>query len=143
MVMEQIVEFITNHIILSGAFVAILTLLFIDLLGSKLKGYPSASPAEATQLINRENAVVLDIREDNEFQTGHIVNAIHIPLSYLKDRTTELEKYKSRPIIAACRSGSRSGQACSQLKKAGFENIYNLKGGMMAWQHASLPIDKH
>jgi len=142
MAMEQFVEFITNHIILSGAFVAILTLLLIDLFGASLKGYPSATPVEATQLINREDAIVLDIRENKEFQGGHIVNAIHIPLGNLKERHAELEKYKSRPIIAACRSGSRSGQACSQLKKAGFENIYNLKGGMMAWQHASLPIDK-
>lgn len=141
--MEQLVEFITNHIILSGAFVAILTLLLIDLFGAKLKGYPSATPGEATQLINRENAVVLDIRQDNEFHAGHIVNAIHVPLGHLKDRKAELEKYKSRPIITVCRSGSRSGQACSQLKKAGFDNIYNLKGGMMAWQHASLPIDKN
>lgn len=140
--MEQFVEFITNHIILAGAFVAILTLLFIELFGASMKGYAQASPVEATQLINREDAVVLDIREDNEFYSGHIVNAVHIPLNYLKDRQTELEKFKDRPIIAACRSGNRSGQACSVLKKAGFENIYNLKGGMMAWQHASLPLDK-
>ncbi len=140
--MEHLVEFITNHIMLAGAFVAILTLLTIDLFSAQLRNYGSASPVEATQLINREDAVVLDIREDNEFHSGHIVNAVHIPLSRLKDRTADLEKYKARPIIAACRSGSRSAQACSQLKKAGFENVYNLKGGMMAWQHASLPIDK-
>lgn len=141
--MEQFIEFITNHIILSGAFVAILTLLIIDLLGANLRGYPAATPTEATQLMNRENAIVLDIREDNEYHAGHIVNAIHIPLGYLKDRKDELEKYKNRPIIAVCRSGSRSGQACSLLKKEGFENIYNLKGGMMAWQHASLPLSKN
>lgn len=141
--MEQLFEFITNHLILSSAFVAILTLLLIDIFGANLKGYPSTTPGEATQLINREDAVVLDIREEGEFHSGHIVNAIHIPLGFLKDRSAELEKYKSRPIIAACRSGSRSGKACSMLKKAGFEKMYNLKGGMMAWQHASLPIDKN
>ena len=140
--MEQFVEFVTNHIILAGAFVALSTLLFLDLFGAKLKGYPVVDPSGATQLINREDAVVLDLREGNEFHNGHIVNAVHVPLSSLKDRQSELEKYKSKPIIAVCRSGSRSGAACSQLKKAGFENIYNLKGGMMAWQHASLPIDK-
>lgn len=140
--MVQFVEFITNHIMLAGAFVAILALLVIDIFGARLRSYASASPTEATQLINREDAVVLDIREDNEFHSGHIVNAIHIPLGYLKDRAADLEKYKTRPIIAACRSGSRSAQACSLLKKAGFENIYNLKGGIMAWQHASLPLDK-
>ena len=140
--MEQFVEFVTNHIILAGAFVAILSLLIIDLFGARLKGYPAVGPGEATQLINREDAVVLDIREDNEFHSGHIVNAVHVPLGFLKDRQASLEKYKSKPIIAVCRSGNRSGSACSQLKKAGFENIYNLKGGMMAWQHAGLPIDK-
>ena len=140
--MEQFAEFVTNHIILAGAFVALSTLLVIDLFGAQLKGYPAVGPGEATQLINREDALVLDIREANEFHSGHIVNALHIPLGNLKDRHADLEKYKSKPIIAVCRSGSRSGSACSQLKKAGFENIYNLKGGMMAWQHASLPIDK-
>ena len=140
--MEQLVEFVTNHIVLAGAFVALLTLLFIDLFGARLKGYPAVGPTEATQLINREDALVLDIREGNEFQMGHIVNSLHIPLSKLADRKSELEKHKNKPIIAVCRSGSRSGAACSQLKKAGFENIYNLKGGIMAWQHASLPIDK-
>lgn len=140
--MEQFVEFVTNHIILAGAFVALLTLLIIDLFGAKLKGYPAVGPTEATQLINREDALVLDIREGNEFHSGHIVNALHIPMSKLSDRQAELEKYKSKPIIAVCRSGNRSGSACARLKKAGFENIYNLKGGMMAWQHASLPIDK-
>lgn len=140
--MAQFVEFITHHIVLSAAFVAISALLIIDLLGSRLKGYASATPSEATHLINRENAVVLDIREDNEFHSGHIINAVHMPLAYLKDRKTELEKYKNRPIIAVCRSGNRSGQACSLLKREGFENIYNLKGGIMAWQHDSLPLDK-
>ncbi len=140
--MEQIVEFITNHYLLTGAFVSILALLFLDIFGGKMRGYSVATPSEVTQLINRENALVLDIREENEFHSGHIVNAIHIPLGYLKDRMAELEKYKNRPIITACRSGNRSSNACSLLKKEGFENIYNLKGGMMAWQHASLPLDK-
>ena len=108
MMMEQIIEFISAHIILSGAFVAILALLLVDIFGSSLRGYISATPVEVTQLINREDALVLDIREENEFHSGHIVNAIHIPLGYLKDRKVELEKYKNRPVIAACRSGSRS-----------------------------------
>ncbi|MDH5444425.1 MAG: rhodanese-like domain-containing protein [Gammaproteobacteria bacterium] len=140
--MEQFVEFVTNHIILAGAFVALSTLLFIDLFGAKLKGYPAVGPSEATHLINREDAVILDIREGNEFLSGHIVNSIHIPLGNLQDRQGELEKFKNKPIIAVCRSGQRSGTACARLKKAGFENIYNLKGGIMAWQHASLPLDK-
>jgi len=140
--MEQFLEFFNNNLILCSAFVAILFLLLMDIFGAKLKGYGAASPTEATQLINHEDAVVLDVREDNEFHSGHIVNSVHIPMSFLKDRVTELEKHKSKPIIVSCRSGSRSASACSVLKKQGFENVYNLKGGVMAWQHANLPLTK-
>ena len=140
--MEQLIEFITNHIILTSAFFALSVLLLMDLFGANLRGYQSATPSDATQLINREDAVVLDIREDNEYHSGHIVNSLHIPLSHLNNRITELEKHKAKPIIIGCRSGSRSSKACSMLKKQGFEHIYNLKGGIMAWQHANLPITK-
>lgn len=140
--MEQFLEFFGNHIILSSVFMAILFMLLIDIIGPGLKGYGITSPAEATRLINQENAVVLDVREDNEFLNGHIVNSIHIPLKFLSDRVKEMDKHKSKPIIVSCRSGSRSASACSMLKKQGFENVYNLKGGVMAWQHANLPLTK-
>lgn len=140
--MEQFLEFFSNNLILSSIFMAILFLLLIDLFGARIKGYGVAGPAEATHLINHEDAVVLDVREDNEFLGGHIVNSIHIPLKFLKDRVNELEKHKSKPIIIGCRSGSRSASACSMLKKHGFENVYNLRGGVMAWQHANLPLTK-
>ena len=65
---------------------------------------------------------------------------MHVPLSQLNDKQEQLAKYKDRPIIAACRSGHRSGQACATLKKAGFENIYNLSGGVMGWKNANLPL---
>ena len=140
--MEQLIEFTTNHIILTSAFFALLVLLMMDLFSASLRGYQSATPSDATQLINREDALVLDIREDNEYHSGHIVNSVHIPLGHLDKRITELEKHKAKPIIVGCRSGSRSARACSMLKKQGFEHIYNLKGGIMAWQHANLPITK-
>ena len=88
------------------------------------------------------NAVVLDVREDNEYLKGHIINSVHIPLSYLSNRIGELDKHKDKPIIVSCRSGQRSGQACAMLKKQGFENVYNLSGGMMAWQNDNLPVTK-
>ena len=125
-----------------AAFVAISAMLMMSLFGQRLRGYLAASPAEATMLINREDAVVLDVRETNEFQTGHIVNSVHIPQGFLKDRLNELDKHKTKPIVVACRSGHRSGQACSLLKKNGYENIYNLSGGVMAWESANLPLQK-
>lgn len=140
--MAQYIEFATNHWMLFTALLVILFMILMSVFGQRLRGYQSASPGEATMLINREDAIILDVRETNEFQTGHIVNSIHIPQGFLKDRLGELEKHKGKPIVVACRSGHRSGQACSLLKKSGFENIYNLSGGVMAWESASLPLQK-
>lgn len=140
--MEQYIEFIGNHYILSAAWIAVLLMLVYSFVGARLRGYASANPNLATQLINRENAVVVDVREENEYLKGHIVNAIHIPLSYLNDRIKDLDKYKDKPIIVGCRTGQRSAQACAQLKKHGFEKVYNLSGGVMAWQNDNLPLTK-
>jgi len=67
---------------------------------------------------------------------------VHIPLSEFKSRLSELDKYKDKPVIAYCRSGSRSFSACKTLKKAGFETVSNLQGGIMAWQSQNMPVSK-
>jgi rhodanese-related sulfurtransferase len=140
--MEQYIEFIGNHYILSAAWIGVFILIVYSFIGAKLRGYQNANPAQATQLINHNDAVILDVREENEYLKGHIVNSVHVPMSYLSERMKELEKYKDKPIIAACRSGQRSAQACATLKKNGFENVYNLSGGVMAWQSDNLPLTK-
>ena len=93
-------------------------------------------------MINHDDALVLDVRENKEYNEGHIINSLHIPLSNIKTRMNSLEKYKSKKVIIACRSGHRSGQACATLKKEGFENVFNLSGGVMAWESANLPLIK-
>ncbi len=140
--MDQTLNFISNNLPLFGALVVILGMLGYNLFGSRLRGYSSASPTEAIRMINHDSAVVLDVREDGEYQNGHIINALHIPQGRVKDRLQELDKHKDKAIIVSCRSGSRSGQVCAQLKKQGFESVYNLAGGVMAWQSASLPLVK-
>ncbi len=140
--MEQTLSFISNNLPLFGALVVILAMLGYNLFGSSLRGYKTTSPTEAIQMINHDNAVVLDVREDGEYHNGHIINALHIPQNHLKNRLQELGKHKDKAIIVSCRSGSRSGQACALLKKQGFESVYNLAGGIMAWQSASLPLVK-
>jgi rhodanese-related sulfurtransferase len=117
-------------------------MLVYSFFSARLRGFHGIHPAMATQLINRENALILDVREDNEYREGHIVNSLHIPVGYLSDRMKELEKYKDRPIIVGCRSGQRSSQACATLKKQGFEAVYNLNGGIMAWKNDKLPLTK-
>lgn len=140
--MEQFVEFAGNHSYLFLAFSVVTGLLVWSFLGEQLSGVNALLPQEATLLINHKDAIVLDVREDNEYTQGHILNAVHIPINILSDKISRLEKYRSRPIIASCRSGSRSSQACRLLKKNGFEKIHNLKGGIVAWQNASLPLAK-
>ena len=96
----------------------------------------------ATRLINHEDAIIVDVRGEGEYGQGHIVNAIHIPMTSLPDQVTKLEKYKSRPIITACRTGQQSANACVTLRKRGFEQVYNLGGGMLAWENENLPVTK-
>ncbi|MGD8483405.1 MAG: rhodanese-like domain-containing protein [Thioalkalispiraceae bacterium] len=141
--MENLASFISNNLFLVAALVVVLVMLFLNIFGARLRGYQAASPSQATQLINQQDALVLDIRQDNEYQAGHIINSKHIPLAFLNDRLADLEAYKNKPIITVCRSGHRSAQACSSLKKAGFESVYNLSGGVMAWESANLPLTKN
>lgn len=100
------------------------------------------SPVEATLLINREDAIVVDVRDQGEYAQGHIPNARHLPLAELERRSGELEKFKDRPLILCCASGARSASAVAQLKKAGFGKIYNLRGGLMEWEKAGQPISR-
>lgn len=97
-------------------------------------------PAEAVQVINHQNAVIVDVRTDKEYQEGHIVNALHIPLGVLENRVSELKNYKTTSLIMVCRSGARSASAATILKKQGFEEVNNLNGGMLAWSSANLPV---
>lgn len=138
----RIIEFVGNHPLLIAAFFGTLGLLIASEVSRLLSGMKSIGPTEATQLSNREDAVFLDIREEGEYRGGHIPESIHIPIKQLPERVGELGKHKGRPVIAYCRSGSRSSSAGSLLKKHGFENVYNLGGGITAWQKANLPLSK-
>lgn len=97
---------------------------------------------EATRLMNQGTTLVLDVRDEKEFAEGHLPRARHIPVRELATRLEELSKFKSKPVIVTCRSGPRAGAACRLLKKSGFTNVYQLKGGINAWQQASLPLEK-
>jgi rhodanese-related sulfurtransferase len=108
----------------------------------QLSGVKDAGIMEVVQLINHKDAVVLDVREESEYYSGHVPHSRHIPLGALGKRHIELERYKNRPLVVVCRSGARSGRACGMLRKLGFEEVYNLSGGVGAWQQANLPLEK-
>jgi len=117
-------------------------MLLWSFVGNRLRGVRDVNCAGALQMINHKDAVVLDVREQAEYQSGHLLNAKQIPLLKLRDRIGELERYRDRPIVVVCRSGQRSATACAMLGREGFAQVYNLAGGVMAWQKANLPLEK-
>lgn len=137
--MEQLLEFTGNHPILISAFLIVLSALMWNLITDP-GGKNAVDPLGATAMINHEDAVVLDVRSMKEFNDGHIVNSVNIPLNSLGGNIKQLDKHRGKPVIAVCRTGSRSGAACSMLRKNGFENVKNLRGGIMAWESANLPV---
>ncbi|AKJ95893.1 MULTISPECIES: rhodanese-like domain-containing protein [Thioalkalivibrio] len=140
--LERLPEFLANHPILTGALLAVIgMILFVELRRLNRK-YRSLSPVEAVRVINQDDALVLDVREDNEVASGRIGGAKHIPLGSLKKRMGDIEKYKDKPVVVYCRSGNRSASAAQQLTAAGFEDVVNLQGGIQAWQSANMPIKK-
>jgi len=137
---DQLFEFVQNHPLLVGAFLMVLVAwIAYEVRNSSANGVTSS---EATQLINREDAVVLDTREAGDFKAGHIAGARNIPQSKIDDRLAELDKVKEKPIVVVCKQGQSSGATVAKLAKAGFARPLKLKGGMMQWQADGLPVVK-
>lgn len=135
-------EFVTDSWYLFAALVLVLAMLGMTYLTQIIYKIKSVSAAEAIGLINRQDAVVVDVGEPAEFQTGHLPHAINMPLTKLASNLGALNKHKNKPIIIACRAGNRSIKAAITLKKSGFENVYSLAGGLLAWQKENLPIER-
>lgn len=141
--MEKIPEFVANHLFLFSLLTAILVLLIWNIYGDVISGIRQVTPAEATRMINHENAVILDIRKADEFADGHIINAVNIPMKDIENRRKELEKYKDLPVILYCMNGSDSPRVARILRQTGMEKTCYLKGGLIAWRNANMPIDRN
>jgi len=135
--MAQFVEFVGNNWMLASLWVALVVALVLH------RSKTSASAVglqQAVFLINRKDAVVLDVRDKREFDAGHIVDAINIPITKLASRVKELDKFKERPIVVACKMGQHSGEACKILTNAGFADVVRVRGGIAAWRADQLPL---
>jgi rhodanese-related sulfurtransferase len=143
--LEQFLAFLQKnplHLVLFGTAVITGGMLVWPLVNRLIRPGHEVSVVEAVQLINRRDAVVIDVRDAAEYASGHITNARHIPEAQLVERMKELEKFKARPIIVACRAGGRAASAASALRKNGFGEVFALRGGIGAWQQASMPLEK-
>jgi len=135
---QKILEFVQNNLM----YVVLAVVSGSMLLWQMIKGTGGSqvTPQQATLMMNREDAIVIDVRDAKEWATGHIPNARHIILDQLEKHLPELEKLKERPLILNCQMGGRSGTACGTLKKHGFEKVFSLAGGIDAWREAGLPV---
>lgn len=140
--MENLGTFILNNWLLFAALIVIVGLLFVNLTKARLLGFREIAANDAVALINHENAVIIDTRGDEEFKQGHILNAIHAPLALLNERMTELQPHRERTAIVYCDSGRQSAHAAATLRSNGFTQLYKLRGGLMAWKSAGLPLEK-
>ena len=136
---EQVFEFIGNHPILIGTFVV---LLIAFLINEGKQGGTSVSSANLVNLVNREDAIVLDVRDQKDFNQGHIVDAVNIPYASIDNRASELSDKKESPIVIVCKMGQHSSATGKKLKALGFSDVRRLSGGMAEWTAASLPIVK-
>jgi rhodanese-related sulfurtransferase len=136
-------EFVINNLALVALFVASGVMLVWPEL-SRLAGGGAATlgTLEATRLMNQSNTLVLDIRDDKDFAAGHLPRARHIPLKALEGRVAEIQKFKEKPVLVTCRTGNRSASAVRALQRLGFTQVFQLKGGLAAWEQASLPVER-
>jgi rhodanese-related sulfurtransferase len=138
--LERLPEFAQNHIVLVSILVALVVWLVAHEWARLTRKYKMLSPAQLTQLINRENALVIDVSPHADYERGHILGAKNVLMSQFGPEHKDIAKAKDQPIAIVCRSGQTAAIAAEKLTRAGFTNVSVLEGGMMAWTQAELPV---
>jgi len=138
----RIAEFAANHALLVAITIGVLIALAATEVGRLFRKYRAVSPAQLTQLINRENALVVDVGSLADYESGHIVGARHIAPSQFDPENKDLAKVRDLPVAVYCKTGQASAQSAARLGKAGFGKVYWLDGGLNAWVAAELPVTK-
>ena len=143
--MEAFILFLQKNpmnMVLLGTVIVSGLLLLWPMIAKLMRPGQEVGPAEAVTLINRRDAVVLDVRDAAEYKSGHITNARNVPEAELDARSKELDKVKAKPIIVSCGRGNRSAVIAAKLRKLGFAEVVSLRGGLAAWQQANMPLEK-
>ncbi|NOQ35515.1 MAG: rhodanese-like domain-containing protein [Methylococcaceae bacterium] len=138
--MEQYLEFLINHYLLTLAFIVVTYLLLRDLIENSFSKFEALSPLLAVTKMNSHQVFILDVRETGEYVKGHIEEAKNIPLGNLEEQIETLAPYKNKDVLVVCQSGTRTAAACKILIKAEFEKLLTLQGGMQSWEDNKLPV---
>lgn len=139
---NEFIPFLVQHWQLSLAFIAVLGFWLGFEMRYTFIGVPQLSPTEATMLINRQEPIIVDVRDNTNFAKGHIKGAINIPIVDLPQGNGRLDNHKEKDILIICNQGMQAGQAAKTLRKQGFTKLHILKGGMQAWNTENLPTAK-
>ena len=139
---HRLPEFLGTHLYLTLGFIAVLTALLVTEMQRFTRGYKALTPAGLTQLVNRENALLIDVSSLQDFEKGHVPGAKNVQMSQFDPENKDLAKAKELPIAVCDRTGQASGTAAQRLVKAGFTRVYWLEGGLSAWTEAQLPLAK-
>lgn len=139
---HRLPEFIGNHIWLSLLFVILLIGVIVNEILRLKRKYHELTPGALTLLINRQDALVVDISSMDAFTKAHIPGARHVLPSQFDPENKDLAKARELPIVMVCKDGRESVKAAQRLVKAGFQNVNYLGGGMGAWTRADMPVAK-
>ena len=140
--MAQLAEFIGNHIFLVTLFLAAMVLFLLSAYKQASTGLQTVTVEQMTQLVNQQNAKLIDVRPAEAFAQGHIVNAINMPMTDIVAGKIKTDGLKKRPVVVYCQMGRTSLKACQALKKAGVETTFSMKGGVNGWLNDKLPLSK-
>lgn len=139
--MQDFITFLSNHPMLTlAAIILLILLMIIEFIRAKRSG-GNISPLQVTQMINHDNAVLIDLRPNDVYRNGHIIDALSMTMKDVTENTKKIEKFKSRPIIIVCQTGTESQKIAALLLKRGY-NAHALAGGMRAWSEAQMPLVK-
>jgi rhodanese-related sulfurtransferase len=139
--MNRLFEYTSNHPLLAGAAAILAVLTIVIEMRERAKGSSLIAPTDAVRLLN-SGAVVLDVRDLNEYDTGHIIDSRHIPAKEIGQRADTLKKYKEKPVLICCESGLASASVAKALRALGFNKVATLKGGLRSWRQENLPLVK-
>ncbi|MEO7477917.1 MAG: rhodanese-like domain-containing protein [Lysobacteraceae bacterium] len=142
MPIEQLQAFFSNHALLCLGFVGVTIALIVNELSRFTRGYRAVGPAQLTALINRENALVVDVSAPADYEKGHVIGSRNVVMSQFDPENKQLAKVRELPVAMVCRTGTASAEAAKRLRKAGFKQVYWLDGGVAAWQAADMPVTR-
>jgi len=137
-----LIQFVINNWYLFLALAVVIVLLVMPNAMQRAHGIQSLGPSQCVLLVNRESGVFVDVSEPSEFKTGHIANAINVPMNMIDGATPQLDKHKERPIVVVSRIPNRGVKAAVSLRKRGFSKVQLLAGGLAAWEKEGLPVEK-